>query len=259
MQSPRHDNDFEKNAEAALKAMAVFFLFTRIENNFSKPLHVGRNEEGETFFSLIEQVEGWRLYRVDDDCDDDFKINLYAKHSNGEDPMGLLHRFGKANGDILKETRADIMYPRDALNPCWARFTVTKELCHIIMATMESLFKANRNDEIAKNPAKEILETCINDNQFGSGLGGYDTTTPPGQEETLAYALAIFLLIPPFEDEEIIKMRREGSDASDIALKYRVPERRVEYRISDAGMSVSEGIKKYYEDPDTSIVGFFNE
>lgn len=94
------------------------------------------------------------------------------------------------------------------LNRCWTRFSVAKELCHLLV------------DDLIEYRTADPVELAMD-------LISGRRTTMPGISETRAEYGAIELLLPWHTRPEIAKMVSDGASTYQIAYRYRVPEKYV--------------------------------
>ncbi len=114
--------------------------------------------------------------------------------------------------------RARIVYSAD-LNMCWARFLMCKEAAHIFLAT--ELNKTNTADD-----AIELANKLLNDSS---------DTDPAVKVEEIAYFAAIELIFPRQHIESAIRdFQEQGLTFLEIAVSFKVPERVVEFRLSQS-------------------------
>lgn len=103
-------------------------------------------------------------------------------------------------------------------NFCYQRFYVAKELCHA--------FLIERVDNTQTKSCAEVV-TLISD--LLNGVTPRDANTPLMAEEA-AYYGAIEILLPSEFQEEILRDVEAGMAFRSIAVKYRVPEKLIQFR-----------------------------
>lgn len=108
--------------------------------------------------------------------------------------------------------RAVVIIHKERLSKCWQRFVACKEMCHLLI---------DKEAQFTKDPIA-LIESFL-------------TMTPPEKideamrSERWAFFAAVEMLIPWRGRETIISMIAAGSNNLQIAKKYMVPERIVEY------------------------------
>lgn len=111
---------------------------------------------------------------------------------------------------------------------CWRRFLVAKELCHLLLS--EAANSTSSYEEV-----EDLIDRLIN--------GKFDSDPNPALlVENAAYIGAIELLLPQSFEEIAEREFRRGAEAIDVATKFLVPERIVEFRYQGQGKEIFNSI-----------------
>lgn len=103
---------------------------------------------------------------------------------------------------------------RPGMNPCWKRFTVTKELMHIYSGTCPN--SPTESADLLIKAAQDSRYVIPKDNSVLD-------------EETSAFYLALEVMIPWCLREQFNMMRELGATHYQIAKAFMIPERMVEH------------------------------
>jgi len=134
-------------------------------------------------------------------------INLHPRTYESEAFFGTIE---------MSNSKVDIFYDRNR-NRCWRRFILTKELCHILYDTPNSQHLASTPEQIGS-----LLTQIL------AGLAAADFTKDhAASSEQATILMAIEVLLPQSERENVTKMMSKGANTLDIAKHYLLPEQMV--------------------------------
>jgi hypothetical protein len=156
-------------------------------------------------------------------------IFFHPRAYEGEAFMGTIEDFG---------SKVDIFYDLDR-NKCWRRFTLTKELCHI-------LYEFPNNQHLASTPEQiASLITQILAGLASSNLG----KNHAADSEQATVLMAIEILLPHRERANVNKMLAEGGDTLTVAKHYLLPEQMVSlYLDSNYSSFMKKVLESYMKD-----------
>lgn len=131
----------------------------------------------------------------------------------------IIHEFdhkGAENidGMLVEEDGKAIIFVNKALNFCWRRFIVAKELTHLLLNNDAPECRATSADQV-----KSVIRDFFIENYFES-KDGYK------KSEHEAFIMAIELLFP----RDYVDIAQE-MDPKDIAAKVKIPVRAIEARL----------------------------
>jgi len=111
------------------------------------------------------------------------------------------------------ENKVDIYYDLNR-NRCWKRFIIVKELCQLLYSSSDDLHLSSSVEEI--------------DSLLSQILAGI-ATTQAATSEHAAIVIAIEVLLPHSERQNVNKMIQNKGDAMTVAKHYLLPAQMVSY------------------------------
>lgn len=108
-------------------------------------------------------------------------------------------------------------------NTCWTRFLVCKELSQILIYNKNNLTQTLLDIE-------NLLSHLINNM--------HDKNNPQVSADYVAYFAAIEFLMPSNIIDDLLALKKQGFSNNQIAKKMLVPEKIVDYRLSNAGQNL---------------------
>ena len=133
---------------------------------------------------------------------------------------GLTHIRGMLARRPANKEALVLIADSDVNNECWRRFTFIKEISHLFLEDTEESYC---ND--ALKLASTLVETEI------------ETDRSLFMKEAIGVVAAIELLIPTGHKDHIQHLVTKGFSNYQIASKYKVPERYIEYRLNKWGIT----------------------
>jgi hypothetical protein len=167
----------------------------------------------------------WRIYSSNKTFPRDLELVIdfvrnHLRSTRGTDlPIAFHPR--KYNAKIffgtVEETsnKVDIYYDAER-NRCWKRFIVTKELCQLFYESPNSQHLASSPDQV-DSLIRRIL----------AGLAQADHDDHPASSEEAAVLMAIEMLLPHSERNNVNNLIASGCTGKDIAKHYLLPEQMV--------------------------------
>ena len=112
-------------------------------------------------------------------------------------------------------------------NPCWTRFYICKELSQILIYEASNSTHTNQDIEI-------LFSHLIN--------GVHNDKKPQISADWVTYFIAIEFLLPSAIVAELLKLKTKGFNNNLIAKKMLVPEKIVDFRLSDEGCEIFDNL-----------------
>lgn len=160
------------------------------------------------------------------DTDIPIEVSAYATIASKKTGLEIKYKscswsWDSIKGSLLRyEDRAVISYSHK-LNPCWTRFVITKELCHLMFDD-----EASFTGDVEKLVSDLVLCNLVKD---------AESVDEAGLSEYVMIIAALELLVPINLRREAYDWFMEGSHTTyQIAHIFRVPERYIQLAFSDA-------------------------
>lgn len=114
----------------------------------------------------------------------------------------------------------------EQLNSCWSRFYIAREMVHVLCGDTKNF---------TKNPLP-LIDFIINDIPLTDDMEDC-------MLESQSYHGAIELLLPEHLHNKLYELSKNNKTNREIAEKFCVPEKIIEYRLSEAGRHIFDSFK----------------